>query len=292
MEYLVYVVTLALIYITIVVAADLQSGVTGLVSLVQAGVLGAGAYATAICLVHLRLPYWTAIPAAMLAGAVASIAVALLSIRLKEDYFVIATIALQMVFSSIVTNWTSVTRGPFGIAGIPRPELFGHQLNQPSEMIAVTVVASVCTYWVVRRVVRSPLGRILQGVRDDEIFTQAMAKNPAKAKFIASIVSGTFIGLAGGLFAAFAGFIDPSSFTLAESIFILSMVILGGPGSVRGPALGAAILIMFPELMRFLKVPAPAIGNVRQILYGSLLVTVLMVRSSGIGGRHRPEGDS
>jgi branched-chain amino acid transport system permease protein len=292
LEYLFYVSAVAGIYVAVAVATDLTSGITGIISLAQAAVFGTGAYVTALCAASGHANFMITLPASMLGGACASAVVGLLAVRLKEDQAVVGTIALQMVFVSVITNWQSVTRGPFGIPGIPALQIFGLKFETPLTMAIPSILLATATLWVVRRIQTAPLGRALQAVRDDEVFARAMGKDPRRLRLIASLVSGALVGLAGSLFASLAGFIDPASFTLSESVFILSMVILGGAGSVFGPAVGAATLIAFPELLRFIGMPAPVIGNVRQIIYGLLLIGLLMSRPSGIWGSFNFRRDS
>jgi branched-chain amino acid transport system permease protein len=139
-------------------------------------------------------------------------------------------------------------------------------------------------YFFVRRLVRSPYGRVLKAIREDEKFAQSLGKNVNCYKIQVFVLGGMLAAIAGTLYAHYVRFIDPTGFTVLESILITSMVILGGAGSLRGPVLGAAILVVFPEALRFLGLPGSVAANLRQIFYGSLLILVMLYRPQGLIG--------
>src|SRR5579872_6187954 len=289
MDYALYIVAIASICAVIAIATDLTTGLTGMVSLAQASIFGVGAYATALCLTSGGVLYSLALPFAAFSGMVVSFVIGMLAVKARGDRAVVGTIAIQMMVLSIITNWESFTGGPFGIRGIDPLRIWRLRFDTPFKFAVASVLASLGTLWLAQRVARSPFGRVLRAVRDDEKFALSIGKDPAHVKLIVALTSGGVIGLAGGLFATTAGFIDPTSFTLSESILVLSMVIFGGLGSTWGPAIGACVLIAVPEVLRFVGMPAPMIGNIRQILYGLVLIVILMFRPRGLWGKYSLE---
>ena len=142
------------------------------------------------------------------------------------------------------------------------------------------------TLWIVRRIVQSPFGRVLKTIREDEVVALAAGKNVAVYKVTVFMIGAGLAALAGVLYAHYISFIGPGSFTIMESIFIISIVIIGGAGSLRGPVLGAVVLVVLPELLRFIGMPSAVAANVRQIIYGGLLVAMMMCRPQGLLGEY------
>jgi branched-chain amino acid transport system permease protein len=143
------------------------------------------------------------------------------------------------------------------------------------------------TAFVIGRVVNSPFGRILRGIREDEIATAAMGKDVNRHKVLVFMIGAFFAGIAGSLYAHYITFIDPSSFAIMESIMILLMVVFGGMGSIRGSFVGAAILVILPELLRFIGMPSSIAAPMRQMIYGLLLIILMLKRPQGILGKYR-----
>jgi branched-chain amino acid transport system permease protein len=285
-DYIGFVAATAGIYATVAVSSDLLIGVAGVVSLAQASVFAMGAYAAAVLLSG-AAPFPVAALAAMLAGILLAGCYGVLGARLRADDAVIGSVALQMIVFSLFNNSLAITGGPFGIPGVPQVQLFGYRVANGWPMAMLCWSVTALAWWVCHRVATAPLGRVLRAMREDELFATSLGKHPMYAKTMAGAVCGAFSGLAGALFASFAGFVDPTSFTLAESIFILSMVIVGGAGRLWGAIVGAALVIVAPELLRFADLPATGIGNIRRMLYGALLVGILIVRPQGLFGSYR-----
>ena len=136
------------------------------------------------------------------------------------------------------------------------------------------------------RIVKSPFGRLLKAIREDEVFIQAVGRDVSSAKVKVFIISASLASLAGVIYATYITYIDPTSFTIMESIFIISIVIIGGAANLKGSVLGAAFLVAFPELLRFVGLPNSIAANIRQILYGALLVVMMMWRPQGFLGEY------
>ena len=164
----------------------------------------------------------------------------------------------------------------------------GLQIYYLSVFIAILVTILVfITTFTIRRVVNSPFGMILRGVREDEIATLAMGKNVNRYKVYVFLIGAFFAGIAGSLYAHYITFIDPSSFTMMESITILLMVVFGGMGSIKGSFAGAIILVVLPEILRFMGLPSSIEAPLRQMIYGLLLVILMIKRPQGILGHYK-----
>ena len=222
----------------------------------------------------------------MLFRSVASLLISLPSLRLHDDYFVIATFGFQMILVSIFNNWIDLTRGPLGIPGIPRPSLFGWTVQSQVGFVVISTVLAALAYTVVGRITWSPFGRVLRAIREDEVFAEAVGKSTLCFKATAFAVSAALAAAAGSLYACYMSFIDPTSFTVMESILVISIVIIGGTGSVWGPLVGAAVLVTLPEALRFLGLPSSVAANLREIFYGCLLVAMMMKRPRGLLGQY------
>lgn len=286
MNYICHIVTMIGIYSILAVSLDLLAGRTGLLSIAHAAFYGIGAYTSALLAVHFHVPFVVAIVGAMAVGAAVSLLVSVPSLRLLGDYFVIATFGFGMIVFSIFNNWMDVTGGPLGIPGIPQPTILGWTIDNNAKFSFVAVIFAAFAYLAVGLIVASPFGRVLHAIREDEIFAQACGKNPLRFKVIALAVSSALAAMAGGLYAHYITYIDPTSFTIMDSILMLSMIIVGGAGSMWGPLVGAVLLVTLPEALRFLGLPTVAAANLRQVIYGVLLVVLMMTRPQGLVGRY------
>jgi branched-chain amino acid transport system permease protein len=208
-------------------------------------------------------------------------------LRLKGDYLALATFGLGVIVYSVAKNWVSLTRGPMGLPGIPPFSIFGYQISNVWSYLILVLIFVFITYIVIKNITSSPFGRILKGIREDEIASQAMGKNVNKYKLIVFIVGAFFAGIAGSLYAHYISFIDPSSFTIMESITVLLMVVFGGMGSLRGSIIGASVLVIFPEFLRFVGMPSSVAAPLRQMIYGLLLVILMIWRPQGIMGKYK-----
>jgi branched-chain amino acid transport system permease protein len=286
MAYFLHILILINIYIIIAISLNLIAGYTGILSIAHAAFYGVGAYVAALLAVNYGTPFLLNLVAAMIvAGAVAAV-VAFPSLRIHDDYLVIATFGFQMILFSIFNNWVSLTRGPLGIPGIPQPKIFGIAITSHVGFLILTGLLALAVYLFARRLVNSPFGRVLKAIREDEVFAQALGKNVIRYKILIFVIGGALAAIAGTLYAHYVTFIDPTSFTILESIFMISIVIVGGAGSLTGSIVGAAVLIVIPEMLRFLGMPNAIAANMRQIIYGALLVVMMMFRPKGLVGEY------
>lgn len=286
MDYLLHVVILIGFYTILAASLDLIAGHTGILSVAHAAFCGLGAYSSALLAVDKGAPFLVGVVCGVAVAAIVSLLVSVPSLRLHDDYFVIATFGFQVIVFSIFNSWIGVTRGPLGIPGIPPVSFFGAPLDSPGRFLPLAVVFALAGWFVIQRLASAPFGRALRSIREDEVFTRAVGKNTVALKIAAFAVSAAVAATAGSLYAHYISFIDPTSFTLMESILVISMVIIGGAASPWGPVVGAAVLVSLPEGLRFLGLPDAVAANVRQIFYGLLLVVMMMVRPQGLMGRY------
>ena len=289
MKYIWHILVMINIYTALASSLNLAAGYTGLLSLCHAAFYGIGAYATTLLMMKAGLGFLPALAIAMPITAALSLIIGIPSLRLHGDYFVLATLGFQIIAFSILYNWVDLTRGPFGISGIPTPHVFGFEIDNVFLYFVFSgllVLLSLGAMWLL---VSSPFGRLLRAVRDDEIAAAALGKNVPRVKTTAFALSAAFAAVPGALFAGYIRYIDPTSFTLTEAIFILSIVVIGGAGDFWGPIAGAVILVMLPEALRFLQIPDSIAANLRQIIYGLLLVVLMRVRPQGFLGKYRFE---
>lgn len=286
MEYLLHIFVLVGIYVVLAISLDLLAGHTGLLSIAHAAFYGLGAYTSALLAVYLGASFLMGVLTGMVIGAMVSLVVSLPSLRLHDDYFVIATFGFQMILFSILNNWMALTHGPLGIPGIPQPSIFGWTIRSQIGFVVLVGIFAAFAYVVVGRIITSPFGRVLRAIREDEVFARALGKNTVRFKVTTFAVSAALAASAGSLYAHYITYIDPTSFTVTESILVISMVIVGGAASPWGPLIGAVVLIALPEGLRFIGFPSSVAANLRQIFYGFLLVVMMMVRPRGLAGRY------
>ena len=274
------------IYIILSVSLNLIVGYTGLLSLGQAAFYGIGAYCAALLALNFHTPFVLNLFCTVVFVAFVGFIIAVPTLRLRDDYFVIATFALQEITYSILNNAVSITGGPSGLSAIPQPSIFGWELTSNLDFLMAVTIICMIILGVSRSIVNSPFGRVLKAIREDEIFIMALGKNIAVFKVLIFLFCASMASVAGVIYANYISFIDPTSFTMMESIFIISIVIIGGAGNIWGSVLAAAVLVILPEALRFLGMPSAIAANMRQIIYGALLVIFMLFRPQGFIGEY------
>jgi branched-chain amino acid transport system permease protein len=287
MEYLLHILVICGIYIILTLSLNLIVGYTGLPSLGHAAFSCIGAYTSSLLALNMGVSPWIGLLIGACVAAVSGILIGYPAVRLKGDYLALATFGLGVIVYSIAKNWVSLTRGPMGLPGIPGFSVIGLQLSAIWSYLILVLIFVIITIFVIGRIVNSPFGRVLRSIREDEIASEAMGKDTNKHKLLVFIVGAFFAGIAGSLYAHYITFIDPSSFTVMESITILLMVIFGGMGSISGSIVGAIVLVVLPELLRFLGMPSSVAAPLRQMIYGLLLVSLMIWRPQGLLGSYR-----
>lgn len=286
MDYFYHILVLVCIYSVLAVSLDLLIGQTGILSLAHAAFCGFGAYTSALLAVEYGAPFLAGLALGMVIASLASLVISLCSIRLRLDYLAIATFSFQMIVFHCLNNWTELTRGPFGVSGIPEPSFFVSSLDENLMFLMLAAILAAMAQFVVWGISRSPYGRVLRAIRGDEWFAQAMGKNTRGFKVTVIAVSAALAASAGSVQAHYMTYIDPTSYTVMESILVASMVIIGGAGNPWGATLGALLLVCLPEALRFVGLPDSVAANVRQLIYGGALVVMLVTRPRGLFGRY------
>ena len=292
MTYFLHILILIGIYVILSVSLNLLAGYTGILSVAHAAFYGIGAYVVALLAFNVHTPFIFNLFISIIAAGCFGAIVGIPSLRIKDDYFIIATFAFQIITFSVLNNLVSFTGGPMGLPGIPQPIIFGLKIDSHWSFLVLSTVLATLTYFIANRIVSSPYGRILKAIREDEVFTQSLGKNVSAFKVKIFMVSAALASIAGVLYATYITYIDPTSFTVNESIFIISIVIIGGAGNLKGSVVGAIVLVMLPELLRFVGLPNSVAANIRQMLYGGLLVVFMLWRPRGFIGEYSFNRDS
>lgn len=275
MEYILHLLILICFYTLLSQSLNLSAGFTGLISLAHAGFYGIGAYTTAILSTQFGFSFWINLPLAMLISGAIAWVVSLIALRTVEDYFIICTLGIQTILFSLMNNLMDITKGPLGISGIPSISLFGFALHNKTLFLLLSLFFVALTWYALRNISRSGFGKTLIAISEDEIYSKSIGKNVYLSKTASFTLSAILTAIPGALYAHYISYIDPTNFTISESIFILSIVILGGFGNLIGSFLAAAFLILLPEVLRFVGMPYNIAANMRQIIYGFILIVVM-----------------
>jgi len=278
-NYIMHLAILMGIYSILTISLNFAVGFTGLLNLAHIAFFGIGAYGTALVSMQLGMPLWLSMILGGLFAAIAGIVLAFPTTRLKGDYLALATLGFAFIAGSIVRNWTDLTRGALGIPGIQKIA----PTNKEVLMVVAMVTAAV--YLIFFILSRIKFGKTLEAIRDDELAAKTLGKNTFLNKVFALGISAFFAGIAGGLFAHYITFIDPSIFGLPDLILVFSMMIVGGLGSVKGSLIGATILLLIPEPLRFIGFPSEILGPMREIIFALILLLILLYKPKGIFGR-------
>jgi branched-chain amino acid transport system permease protein len=289
-----YLVSLAvLIGINAILAVTLNFvlGYAGIFSLAHAIFFGIGAYTAAVAAMKFGAGFLTATLAGMMISGVVSLALALPALRVRGEYFVAASLGLQMLAVTVFSEWKPVTGGIGGLISIPPASLFGFEITDPVHFLVLTLICLALVLLVIRILVRSSFGRSLKAIRDDETAASALGKNVALLKTLAVAVSSALAAVAGSLFAFYLSFINVESFVLDVSVQVIAMVIIGGTGTLFGPVVGAAIVLLLPAALSYLPyLPPTEIGSIQQIVYGLAMVLLMIFRPSGLWGYGQTAG--
>lgn len=254
-------------------------GFPRMISLAHAGFYGIGAYTTAILSVEYGTPFLFNMLLAVFISGLIAILISFIALRSVDDYFIIITIGIQVMIFSLMQNWGTLTNGPLGITGIPDISIMGFNITSKVAFFLLTLSFTIGTYLLIRRIINSPFGIVLKGISEDEIFIQSQGRNVVLLKSTSFVLSAMLAAATGVLYAHYISFIDPTSFTINESLFILSIVIIGGINNLKRVALAAFLLVLIPELLRVIGLSVSAIANLRQIIYGVLLVIIIIFNS-------------
>jgi branched-chain amino acid transport system permease protein len=271
-----------LIFAIFAMSLNLLMGYAGQVSVAHAAFGGVGGYAAGYLSATHGTPFLLAIVIGILIAAVIGGIISLPALRLSQEYLVLLTLAAATILISIVTS-VDTFGGALGLQGIQVPELFGKQLLLPEDWLVPLIVLAVLVYLVCWRLGESPYGRVLRGIREDEVVTRALGKNVFTYKVATFAITAGMAGLAGALLAFYNGLAIPSEYGFSYAMGIIAMVILGGAGNLNGSVVGAIVVVgSEPLLQKVVNLAPDKASLIRLLLYGILLVVVLMVRPQGI----------
>ncbi len=285
MSFLLSYIIIAEIYALAAMSTNLLIGVTGIFSIAQGAIFGIGAYVVALATLSNTLPFPLAVLFAMVICSLVNVAMALPSLRVSGDYFVVTSLGMQFVLTAVFTNLPGITGGASGLPGVPPPSFFGFELADTQTFVPLSTIlllAGMACYWLV---MRSPFGALINAIREDESAVSAAGKNVLMTKVGVAALSGVYVGVAGGLYASFLSFIDPSACDIAASFLLLTMFVVGGARTLAGCLVGPALLMALPQILAVMPIPSSAAGPLRQIIYGALLITFMLFRPQGIAGQ-------
>jgi branched-chain amino acid transport system permease protein len=299
MNYAYHLVIYLSVYTIVAVSLNVVIGYCGRLTLAHAGFFSIGSYAYALATLKLAWGIGPSMALGIGLAAVLSLSVSLPAWRLRGDFFIMVSLAIQVLLLSLINNWTNpeaepgtwlnLTNGPVGLAGVPRPNLFGYHVRGLASLAALSLVVAFVCVAAGGTLIGSPWGRTLHAMRDDELAARGLGKRVRSLKVQAFAVACGMVAVAGVLYAAYVGFVDPSLASLDHSILMLSMVLVGGSGNFAGPLAGAAVLLAIPEILRFFRIPDAVAPELRWMLYGLLLIVLMHLRPQGIAGNYRVE---
>jgi branched-chain amino acid transport system permease protein len=290
---------LALTYVMLGWGLNIVVGLAGLLDLGYVAFYAVGAYSYALLSTTFGLSFWICLPIAGILAAFWGVLLGFPVLRLKGDYLAIVTLAFGEIIRLVILNWQSMTGGPNGVTGIPRPTFFGLPFNADPGGFAATfgldfsathrivflfyliLALALLTNWVTIRLRRLPIGRAWEALREDEIACRSLGINTTTTKLTAFATGALFGGFAGAFFATRQGFISPESFSFQESALVLAIVVLGGMGSQIGVALAAVIMIGGFELFR-------GLDQYRMLVFGLAMVAIMVWRPRGLVGNRTP----
>ena len=287
MDYLIHIAILVTIYGILALSLNLLVGYTGLLSVAHAAFYGIGAYTVAIFSTMLGVSFFPALLIGMVVAAILSLVVGIVVSRFRDDFYVLATLGITVIVGDLFLNLQSVTRGPLGIPGINRPSIGNFVFSENIQFLVLSAICLLVVFLICQWVTSSSFGRVLKGIREDEKALQVFGYKTHYYKLIIFMIAGALAALAGGLYASYITFIDPYTFSIAEAVLMVAMIILGGLSNNKGAMLGALILILLPEVLRFVGFPDTIAAQMHQVIYGLLLVVLMIYRPQGMIGEYK-----
>jgi len=267
-------------------------GYAGIFSMAHAVFFGVGAYTATWVAIKLGGGLLLATGAGMAVAALISLALALPALRVRGEYFVAASLGLQMLAITVFSEWKAFTGGIGGITNIPPASLFGFQFTTPAQYLVLTLACLAAVIAIVRALVRGSFGRSLKAIRDNETAASTYGKNVAVIKTIAVAVSSSLAAVAGALYAFYMSFVNVESFVLDTSVLLIAMVVIGGVATLTGPIVGTLLILLLPAALSYLPgLPSTEIGSIQQIVYGAAMVLLMIFRPGGVWSLRRREGD-
>ncbi len=267
-------------------------GYAGIFSMAHAVFFGIGAYTAALVSMKLGAGFLLSTAIAMSVSGLISLALALPALRVRGEYFVAASLGLQMLAMTLFSEWKGVTGGIGGITNIPAARFPGFEITTPAQYLILALTCLALVMITIAVLVRSSFGRSLKAIRDDETAAWAFGKNVAVIKTMAVVLSSSLAAVAGSLYAFYLSFINVESFTLDTSVLLMAMVIIGGTATLFGPVGGTILILLLPAALSYLPgLPQTEIGSIQQMVYGLAMVLLMIYRPGGLFGfRDKPKG--
>jgi branched-chain amino acid transport system permease protein len=269
------------INVLLAIGLDVVIGYAGQLNLGQSAFFAIGAYVSTLLVTIAGADFWVAFLAGAVGAALAGAVLALFAVRLRGHYLAIASMGFAIIIYQILMNWISLTQGPLGIYGIPPPPAWrvpgiGRiEFGDTRNFFWLVAAVALAAYLLLRNLLRSPVGEALVALREDEVSAASLGIDGARWKVFAFAIAAALAGIAGCFYASFVGTLVPDAFFITESFTVLAMVIVGGAGTLLGPAAGAILLTVLPELLR-------GIGDARLVIYGLALTLVVLFMPGGI----------
>lgn len=266
-----------LLYATLAGSLNAINGYSGQTCIGHAGFFCIGAYCEAILATRLGLSFWMVLPIAGIVTAIFGGVAALPTLKMKGIYLSIVTLGFSEIVRLVALNWEGLTGGPMGIKGIPVPTIFGLQFSGSKTYYYIFLAIAVLFVFITGRVIRSRVGRAWTAIREDELAAKSLGVQTPFYKATNFMYGAFWAGIAGAAYAPYVRFIDSTMFSLDEGFNILSMVIIGGQGTLVGPVVGSVIVNLLTELLR-------PIGQWRMVAYGLLIILMMWWRPQGLVG--------
>lgn len=285
MQYVYSLLVLIGIYVTLSASFNLIIGNGGLISIAHPIFFALGAYTAALLGIHFGAPVLASIAAGMLVGVGSSFALSLPALRISGDYLLIASIGFQLGLLQIIKN-VDFTGGAGGLGNIPSV-LSGQTRDIVFALGSLGMALAVVL--VIHWIVRSPYGRAIRAMRDDELAFAALGRNSMNIKLVIFAIGSGFAGLAGGVYAYYFLYLSPDQFEILQSATILTMVVVGGMGSTLGPVVGGVLLLALPQAITFLQLPPSIMGPLQGMIFTLLVLIFLFVRPQGLISSNRQQ---
>jgi branched-chain amino acid transport system permease protein len=281
-DYLIHVANFALFNMIAAVSLDVVAGFLGEISFGHAGFLAIGAYTTTILSMQVLPEAWPSFWIALLVGgllaALAGVLVGIPALRISGQYFFMVTMGFGEIVRFVLLNWQGVTHGALGITGIPPPSIRAFTFTERWHFYYLFLAVLVLTLIPITFLRKSYIGRAWIAIREDPVAAEAMGIRLTTYKVLAFVISAFFAGIGGGLLAAYLNYLSPSNFLATQSIMILVMVLLGGPGLIYGALLGALIMTGLGEVLR-------PLAEARMLFIGALMMLLMILKPRGLLGR-------
>lgn len=274
--YIMYVVNLSIINMIAVIGLNIVTGMAGQLNAGHVAFYGIGAYSSALLTLNLKYSFWVALPISAIFAGFFGIILGIPSIRVGGKYLALVTLGFGEIMRLVFLN-SKITKGYSGLTNIPVPTFFNVKFSNASSYFYLVFSILIICFMINRRIKFSRLGRALISIREDQLAAETFGINSASIKIVAFCLSGIFGGIAGSLYAHMLHYVSPDGFQFEGSILFLTMVIVGGLGTISGPLIGGIILTFLPEILRMF-------GIFRLIFYGFIILFFVIVMPHGIVG--------